>query len=123
MTLSQNETPMETILVLEDNPMLALDAATAVADAGFDVAITARCGEALAMLEGVRFKCAILDFNLLDGDSVIVAKRLMEMGTPFRIVSGRPIAEIASSGIPADFILAKPADYHDVTGMLTRMHA
>ena len=68
----------ETFLVLEDNVLLALDAAASVTAAGYDVVMTARGGEALAMMRTQALCGAILDFEVLDGNSLHVARRLMQ---------------------------------------------
>ena len=109
-----SEFPSETILVVEDNALLALDAASSVTAAGFDVVMTGRGGEALALLESRRFKAAILDFEIQDGTVLKVVNRLTDSKIPFRIVSGLAPTLIEREGIPPGVIRSKPLSYDRV---------
>lgn len=119
MTQTDNTLQADTILVLEDNVLLALDAAESVAAAGYNVVMTARCGEALKLI-GTRSICgAILDFQVQDGTVVEVVQRLAEAEIPFRVVSGLAPRVIELAGVPADVIRTKPIDYRHVVGDIT----
>jgi len=113
----------ETFLVLEDNVLLALDAAASVTAAGYDVVMTARGGEALAMMRTQALCGAILDFEVLDGNSLHVARRLMQDGVPFRVVSGDAVDTLSNAGIPRELIVSKPTDYNKVIRDITGRHA
>ncbi|MCL6706323.1 hypothetical protein M8R20_04870 [Pseudomonas sp. R2.Fl] len=123
MTQTDNTLQSDTILVVEDNILLALDAAASVTAAGYDVVMTARCGEALALLDTRPICGAILDFNVQDGTVVDVVKRLSEADIPFRVVSGSAVNEIELAGVPAEAIRSKPIDYGHVVGDLIAARA
>ena len=107
-----------TILVVEDNALLALDAASSAAAAGFDVVMTARGGEALAMLDNRRFRAAILDFEVTDGTTLKLVDKLTHVHIPYCIVSGLPRHHIESQGVPARAIRSKPMSYDQVVDEL-----
>ncbi|MBP1850257.1 response regulator [Rhizobium halophytocola] len=109
-----SELPSETILVVEDNALLALDAASSVTAAGFDVVMTGRGGEALTLLESRRFRAAILDYQVQDGTILKVIRRLNDGKIPFRIVSGMAPGLIEREGIPPGVIRSKPLSYDQV---------
>ncbi|MBR0556628.1 response regulator [Ciceribacter sp. L1K23] len=114
MTITDDLHHCDTILVVEDNVLLALDAAASVTAAGCDVVMTARSGEALALLASRSFRGAILDFNVQDGTVAGIVKRLTEAAIPFRVVSAMTPAIIEQAGIPRDVIRSKPIDYDNV---------
>lgn len=120
MTQTDHTLQGDTILVVEDNVLLALDAAASVTAAGYNVVMTARCGEALELLDTRPTICgAILDFQVQDGTVVEVVQRLAEADIPFRVVSGLAPNVIELAGVPAEAIRTKPIDYHHVVVDLT----
>ena len=77
------------ILVVEDEPFIALDVALAIEDAGGIVAgPAASVMEALALIETLPIVAAILDVNLVDGDVTPVAERLINAGIPIILQTG-----------------------------------
>lgn len=72
------------VLVAEDQPFIALDLSLAIEDAGGKVVGPAvSCEEALTLLSTNRVSAAILDVNLIDGDSSAVMEVLVDRGIPF----------------------------------------
>jgi len=72
------------VLVADDQPFIALDMALAVEDAGGKVVgPAASCEEALALLASGIVGAAILDVNLVDGDSSAVVEVLVGLDVPF----------------------------------------
>lgn len=72
------------VLVAEDQPFIALDLALAVEDAGGNVVgPAASCEEALTFLATGVVDAAILDVNLVDGDSLAVMEVLVGLDVPF----------------------------------------
>ncbi|MGG7518920.1 response regulator [Allorhizobium undicola] len=110
----------ETVLIVEDDAFISMDAADSVARAGANVVTTETVSDALHCLEANRITAAILDFQVLDGNVGPVVERLKRSGIPYRVVSGSPVQEIISRGIPADRIVSKPADYLKVMAQLVR---
>ena len=84
------------ILIVEDEPYIAVDLAMAVEDArGCVVGPVGSVKEALALLVSGPIAGAILDVNLRDGDIVPVLDVLLGRGIPLTIQTG--------VGLPADF--------------------
>ncbi|MDQ0456900.1 response regulator [Rhizobium paknamense] len=110
----------ETVLIVEDDAFISMDAAESVARAGANVVTTETVSDALDCLEANRITAAILDFQVLDGNVAPVVERLKRAGIPYRVVSGSPVHEITARGIPADRIVPKPADYLKVMVQLVK---
>jgi len=107
------------VLVLEDEPMIALDLAEAVIEAGGEVVgPLATVEDALAILAVEPPHAAILDVRLADRDVVPVARILLLNGTPvlFHAASDVPPAILNEFGpVP---VLPKPAPAKQVVRML-----
>jgi DNA-binding response OmpR family regulator len=77
------------VLVVEDEPFLAMDVADLLNDAGFDVIGPATTvADALALLDRSGCDVGVLDIHLGHEDSEPVALALKSIGTPFVVVSG-----------------------------------
>ncbi|NKN35011.1 response regulator [Agrobacterium sp. a22-2] len=107
-------TEPDTILIVEDDVFISMDAADSVSKAGANVVTTETVRDALEFLDNGRVTAAILDFQVLDGVVTPVVERLRSAGIPYRVVSGTPAQEIIALGIPADRIVSKPADYFKI---------
>jgi ActR/RegA family two-component response regulator len=105
---------IDTILIVEDDVFISMDAADAVARAGVNVITTETVRDALEILETEHISGAILDFKVRDGAVTPIVQRLRRGGIPFRIVSGSAIKEIEENGIPPELCASKPADYRQV---------
>ncbi|EHS54003.1 response regulator receiver protein [Rhizobium sp. PDO1-076] len=105
---------IDTILIVEDDVFISMDAADAVARAGVNVITTESVSDALDILEHEHISGAILDFQVRDGAVTPLVQRLLRQGIPFRIVSGSAIREIEENGIPRSLCASKPADYGKV---------
>ena len=77
-----------TILIVEDQPLIALDVAQALEDAGAKVTTTNTLKHAVILAEQDGLSGAILDHVLSDGDSTQLCSRLKERDIPFVIYSG-----------------------------------
>jgi DNA-binding response OmpR family regulator len=96
------------ILVVEDEPILALDMETALRQAGFEITgLASSCDRALALLERSKPDAAVLDANLRGASVEPVAGALVRQGVPFLIVSGYGRAHLPSVLLAAPF-LPKP---------------
>jgi len=103
-----------TILIVEDDVLLAMDAADDITSTGADVKTASSVREALHILNTETISAAILDFQVLDGNVSPVAKRLDEIGVPYRIVSGSPKSDVVLAGLNPQFLRSKPASYKKV---------
>ncbi|MES0164155.1 MULTISPECIES: response regulator [unclassified Mesorhizobium] len=77
------------VVVLEDEALIALDVEQSLCDAGFNVlAVLSFCSEALRWLQSNSPDVAVLDIELNDGSCEAVARLLHERNIPFVVHSG-----------------------------------
>ena len=76
------------ILIVEDEPMIAMDVAQAFERAGAITSVTSTLHNALILVEDEKLSAAVLDHMLSDGESSPLCKRLEERGLPFVVYSG-----------------------------------
>jgi CheY-like chemotaxis protein len=77
------------ILVLEDEVLLAIEAAEALEELGAVVIGPAhRVEAAMALLDAERPDAALLDVNINGSTSAAVARRLLEANVPFVLATG-----------------------------------
>ncbi len=97
------------VLIVEDEALLAIDLASVLEDAGFEVVGPATSvTQALKLVDGPGCDFAILDVNLHDETSEMVAVALRKQGTPFVFLTGIS-KDHALSWFGDVAILAKPA--------------
>lgn len=106
---------MRRILIVEDDPMVALDLEEIVlgADAQARVALAASIREAERALASLEFDAALLDIDVLDGKTYEVAARLHEQGMPIAFVSASRPEELPAPLRDVPFV-PKPYDPADV---------
>jgi len=95
------------ILIVEDEPLIALDIVRAFENTGARVLSTSTLRQALVLAESDGLSAAVLDHGLSDGDSSTLCERLKELNIPFLLHSGYSSLEGACSD--AVFV-AKPAN-------------
>jgi DNA-binding response OmpR family regulator len=76
------------ILVVEDEPLIAMDITQEFAATGAALTTTNTLKHALILVEHDGLSGAILDHALGDGNSSLLCQRLKERGIPFMIYSG-----------------------------------
>ena len=76
------------ILVVEDELLIAMDIAQALERAGANATMTTTVRHALILIEHDGLSGAIMDHGLTDGDSLQVCARLKERGIPYLSYSG-----------------------------------
>ena len=77
------------ILIVEDEPLIALSLKEALVDAGFRIAaIAGKLETALALIESGGCDAAILDANLAGVSASPAASALTACGVPFIVLSG-----------------------------------
>ena len=104
------------ILVIEDEPLIALDLSASLRDAGARVVQAANVEGALAAIEAHACSAAVLDFRLGVETGRAVARRLKEKRVPFLYYSGRALDDLTTgSGAP---VISKPAGSREIVGML-----
>ncbi|MCO5090325.1 response regulator [Bosea sp. (in: a-proteobacteria)] len=108
------------VLIVEDDPFIAMDIETAVADElgdGVELIVVESVAEARRMT-GQRLDCALLDINVVDGETFEVARVLQDTGTPFAFVSGSAPHDVPAPLRGARF-LRKPFSTREVAAFVT----
>ena len=100
-----------TILVVEDEPLIAIDISMAFETVGAHLTTTNTLKHAKILVEHDGLSAAIVDHALPDGDSTSLCTRLTERGVPFLIYSGYRTIDGACSDAPH---VSKPASHEDL---------
>ena len=77
-----------TVLIVEDEPLIALDILTTFRRAGATTVAARSLAEAHRLVEQENLSAAVLDFRLGDGDAEQLCHRLTERQVPFVLHSG-----------------------------------
>lgn len=114
--------PAFRVLVVEDEPMIAMVVEDSIEMLGFEVVgPVAQHDEALALADAGDFDCAILDVNIRGGTSYDVAELLLSRGCPFVLATG-----YSDWSIPQHLVgekrLAKPYSSRQIEDELRLMH-
>ena len=104
-----------TFLVVEDEPLIAIDISMSLEDAGAKVTTTTTLKHAMLLVEHDGLAGAIVDHSLGDGDSAALRTRLKERGVPFLVYSG-----FKAQGEP---YLSKPATPEQLIKALEKLIA
>jgi DNA-binding response OmpR family regulator len=104
---------LKNVLHLEGEPLIAMDVAATLADAGVANVIHAMtCAEALALLETAEMDAAVLDVETVDGSTEPVAQRLREMGMPFVMYTA--LSKVTGAHAESAELLIKPVAAADL---------
>jgi len=97
------------VLIVEDEPFIALDLAAAVKEArGNVIGPAGSVREALALIERQSVQAAVLDVNLSDRDVTPVAELLIEGGVPVIFYSGLALPAALRERYPSALLYKKP---------------
>lgn len=77
-----------TILIVEDEPLVALDIASTFEEAGASVTTTNTLSHAMLLAEHDGLSAAVIDHALVDGDTAPLRIKLTGLGIPFVLYSG-----------------------------------
>jgi DNA-binding NtrC family response regulator len=108
------------ILIVEDDPMVALDLEEIVlglADGMVQVAMAASVREAQRALATTSFDAALLDIDVLDGKTFDLAVSLHQRGMPFAFISGSRPDELPPELHAVPFV-PKPYDPAEIEDTL-----
>jgi DNA-binding response OmpR family regulator len=95
------------ILIVEDEPLVALDIADAFREAGASVLTASKVQDGLRFAGHPDLSAAMVDFGLSDGEGTALCERLKARGIPFILHSGYThIHEACRAGV----VIPKPAD-------------
>lgn len=86
-----------TILVLEDEPFIALDMEQILQDAGFRVEARTSCADAISWLTSHTPSVAVLDFQLRDGNCTDIALILQDRDIPIVFCTGADPGDIPAA--------------------------
>ena len=110
----------QSILIVDDEPLIALDVAQAFEDAGAIVTTTTTFREAMALVEKIGLTAAIVDHELGEHDSNQLYARLKARGIPFVTYSGHSrIDGACSDGVH----VTKPVDPQVLVNVVARLVA
>ena len=116
--MHHNDLVGRTILVVEDQPLIALDVTQELEAAGAAVTTTNTLEHALILVEHDGLAAAILDHGLPDGDSSLLCARLAARQIPFIIYSGHSTV----GGDCEDAVhIGKPAGEGELSSTLARL--
>jgi DNA-binding response OmpR family regulator len=110
MAFSAKHLPLAgcSILLVEDEPVIARSIADCLQDAGALVLTAGKVNAALRIAEHPDLSAAVLDLDLGDDDSTIVCRRLTERAVPFLLYSGYDDAYVCDKW-PNATAVSKPA--------------
>lgn len=96
------------VLIVEDEPIIALGLEDVLIDAGFQIAgVAGKLENALALIDSGGCDAAIVDANLAGSSAIPVADALEARGLPFIVMSGYCHEQLPSQLATAPF-LQKP---------------
>lgn len=109
------------VLLVEDEPLIALDAQDTLRDNGADDVVWARnIAEAQAAIDAGGLHAAILDLRIGSDSSLPLAHKLAALGVPFGFMTG-----FQDSGLPADLkdrpFVTKPFSQDQLRCLLERL--
>jgi CheY-like chemotaxis protein/DNA-directed RNA polymerase specialized sigma24 family protein len=116
LTLAHDELKRQAsakVLIIEDEPVIAMDIAGIVESLGHDVVgVAGRKDEAVQLAKKHLPDLVLADVQLLDGDSGIVTVQeiLKSMTAPVIFVTGFPERLLTGDGMEPAFIVTKPFD-------------
>lgn len=109
------------ILIVEDDPFIAMDIESAVAEqfgAAAELIVVDSVSQAKRAATAAELSCALLDIDVVGGKTFDVAAELLNKGTPFAFVSGSTPSEVPEPLRNVRF-LRKPFSTRDITSFVT----
>jgi DNA-binding response OmpR family regulator len=105
------------ILVVEDEPLVALDVVKTLRAAGARVLCAGYLDSGLSTTEHPDLAAAVIDLHLSDGNGTTICRRLRERGVPFIVYTGYPpmLAAREWPGVP---VISKPARSDEIISAL-----
>jgi DNA-binding response OmpR family regulator len=100
---------MRAILLLEDEPLIAMSIEDDLRSAGFTITTVGSCADAFTWLAGNRPDLVIVDIELRDGPSHTVVERLLQEDIPFVVHSGDVADALRGTQYEQRVWLSKPS--------------
>lgn len=105
----QNTRQQKTILIVEDDPFIAMDLEDTFDACGFKViGPVADVNTGLKVLKETSPDIAMLDYNLGRETSIEIARELSQQNIPYFFLSGQIKSVIVDHDIPPQPVIAKP---------------
>lgn len=108
------------ILVVEDEPLIALDVEKALRAAGAKVVAAGYLESALFTTEHPALSAAVVDLRLGDANSTSVCRRLRHLQVPFVVYTAYPAILVAGEW-PDVPVINKPARPEDIVTTLASL--
>jgi DNA-binding NtrC family response regulator len=108
------------VLIVEDDPFIAMDIESAVAEqlgAGAELIVVESVTQA-RRASAAKLSCALLDIDVVGGKTFEVAASLLEKGTPFAFVSGSTPSDVPEPLRTVPF-LRKPFSINDIASFVS----
>ncbi len=110
----------KTILVIEDDPIVAMIVEDVLIDMGFGVLISSTLENALLDIEAANFDAAIVDMHLRGESAQAAIDLLLEQKLPFMVLSGTG-QQAFSQQYPNVPTMAKPFDKSDLEQVIRQL--
>jgi DNA-binding response OmpR family regulator len=108
------------ILIVEDEPLIALDVAKAITTAGAKVVSAGYLESGLCSTDHPALAAAVVDLRLADGSGTKICEQLRKRRVPFIVHTAYPRL-FASAEWPDVPILTKPARPEEIVAALRRL--
>lgn len=107
-----------TVLVVEDEPLVALEIAEMLTASGARVVSACRIADAIPSVDSHRMSAAVLDINLGGDDCSVLCEYLSQRHIPFVFYTGYNMAPDGWGHVP---IITKPAHQTQIVDMVERL--
>ncbi len=97
------------VLVVEDDPIVAMVLEDTLRDMGLDVLIDLTLVDGINEVEAGAFEAALVDVGLRGEDARPIMAALRERGIPFAVMSGGDLSKLGTE-FPQVRMLSKPLD-------------
>jgi CheY-like chemotaxis protein len=111
------------ILIVEDEPLVALDVHRVLSAAGAGIISASTPGEAIKLLSFAEVAAAIVDVQLGSDDATHVCDFLARRRIPFAFYTGRADTTLLRAQWPAVPVIKKPATSQDIVSILAMLVA
>lgn len=111
----------QSILIVEDEPLVALDVHRVLSDAGASIISASTPGEAIKLLSFAEVAAAIVDVQLGREDARQVCDLLARRGIPFAFYTGRADITLLRAQWPQVPVIKKPATSQDIVSILAAL--
>ena len=111
----------QSILIVEDEPLVALDVHAVLSAAGASVISATSAAEAIELIAYAEIAAAIIDVHLGGEDAAEVCRKLEDRGIPFVFYTGRADVTFLGARWPDVVVLKKPATAELIVTTLTAL--